>query len=47
MEDISKAIKKRRVELGLTQEELAKKLGYKSRATIAKIESGEMRRKYK
>ena len=31
-------IKARRIELGLTQDELAKKLGYKSRSTINKIE---------
>lgn len=34
-------IKKRREELGMSQDELAKKLGYKSRSTIAKIEKGE------
>lgn len=34
-------IKMRREDLGLSQDELAKKLGYKSRSTIAKIESGE------
>ena len=34
-------IKKRRYELRMSQEELAKALGYKSRSTIAKIESGE------
>ena len=33
-------IKKRREELGMTQEELATILGYKSRSTINKIESG-------
>lgn len=32
-------IKNRRDELGMTQLELAKKLGYKDRSTIAKIES--------
>ena len=31
----------RRKEVGLTQEELAKKLGYKSRSSIAKIENGD------
>lgn len=35
---IGDRIKARRVELGLTQDELAKKLGYKSRSTINKIE---------
>lgn len=34
-------IKHRREELGMSQDELAKKLGYKSRSTIAKIEKGE------
>lgn len=33
-------IKSRRKELGLTQEDLATALGYKSRTTIAKIEAG-------
>ena len=33
-------IKERREELGMTQEELSKKLGYKSRSTINKIEMG-------
>lgn len=33
-------IKMKRVELGLTQEELAKKSGYTSRSTINKIEAG-------
>lgn len=34
-------IRIRRESLGMTQEELANALGYKSRSTIAKIESGE------
>ncbi len=34
------AIKRRRIELGMTQQELAKKLGYKYGSTISKIESG-------
>lgn len=34
-------IKQKRLELGLSQQELADKLGYKTRSTIAKIESGE------
>lgn len=33
-------IKERRLELGLSQEELAHKVGYKSRSTINKIEAG-------
>lgn len=35
---IGKKVKARREELGLTQEELAKRLGYKSKSTINKIE---------
>ena len=38
--DIGERIKNRRIELGLTQEELASKLGYKSKSTINKIELG-------
>lgn len=34
-------IKKRRFELGMSQQDLADALGYKARSTIAKIESGE------
>lgn len=37
---IGSRIKKRRVELGMSQDELAEKMGYKSRSTIAKIEKG-------
>ena len=40
MADIGKKIRLQREFLGLTQEELAKKLGYKSKTTIAKIENG-------
>ena len=40
MSSLGENIKNRRIELGLSQEELADKLGYKSRSTIAKIESG-------
>lgn len=40
MTDIGKKIKAAREAAGLTQEELAKKLGYKSKTTINKIESG-------
>ena len=36
---IGDRIKKRRLELNMTQEELAKKAGYKSRSSIQKIES--------
>lgn len=38
---IAENIKKRRLELGLSQQELASILGYKSRSTINKIEAGE------
>ncbi len=37
---IGKMIKKRREELGYTQEQLAEKMGYKSKSTINKIEAG-------
>ena len=40
MTDIGKNIANRRIELGLTQEELAKKMGYKSKTSINKIEKG-------
>lgn len=40
MATIGDNIKKRREELGMTQEELAKILGYKSKSTINKIEMG-------
>lgn len=35
---IGERIKQRRLELGITQEELAKKAGYKSRSSVNKIE---------
>ena len=38
---IGEKIKQRRIELGMTQEELAKKIGYKGKVSISKIESGE------
>lgn len=38
---IGKRIKEKREELGLTQLELAHKMGYKSRAAICKVEKGE------
>lgn len=40
MTDIGKKIRIKRELLGITQEELAKRLGYKSKTTIAKIENG-------
>ena len=41
MTNLYENIRKRREQLGLTQGELAEMLGYKSRSTIARIESGE------
>lgn len=38
VESIGYRIRKRREELGMSQEELALRLGYKSRSSIAKIE---------
>lgn len=38
---IGQRVRARRRELGMTQGELAEKLGYKTRSAIAKIESGE------
>lgn len=40
MADIGKRIKEKRESLGMTQEELASKLGYKNKSSIAKIETG-------
>lgn len=40
MSEIGKNIMKRRKELGITQEELACRMGYKSKSTINKIELG-------
>ena len=41
MSDIYARIRARREELNLSQEELAKRMGYKSRSSINKIEMGE------
>ena len=38
--DIAHNIKRRRMELNLSQQELAQAVGYRSRSTIAKIEGG-------
>lgn len=35
-------IRKRRIELGMSQEELAHKVGYTDRSMIAKIETGKV-----
>lgn len=40
MVSIGEKIRIRREELGMSQDELADKMGYKSRSTIAKIEKG-------
>ncbi len=40
MAEIGKRIREKREALGMTQEELAAKLGYKNKSTIAKIENG-------
>ncbi len=40
MANIGIKIKERREALGLSQDELAERMGYKSRSTIAKIEKG-------
>lgn len=40
MANIGEKICARRKEIGMTQEELAQKMGYKSRSTINKIENG-------
>ena len=41
MLELYENIRARRIALNMTQQELAKKLGYKSTSTIAKIESGK------
>lgn len=41
MLEIYTRIKQRREELGMSQDELAQKMGYKSRSSIAKIENGD------
>lgn len=35
-------IKKRRLELGMTQNDLSEKLGYKEKSAISKIEKGKV-----
>lgn len=41
MNDLGQRIRQRRIELGLTQDELAKRVGYSSRSSINKIEIGK------
>lgn len=40
MSNIGTNIRNRRIEIGMTQEELANRIGYKSKSTINKIELG-------
>lgn len=42
MLDLYSNIKNRRLELGMTQSELAKKMGYSEKSMISKIESGKV-----
>lgn len=42
MIQLYKNIKERRIQIGMSQDELAKKTGYTSRSSIAKIEKGEV-----
>lgn len=42
MLDLYKNIRERRKELNMSQDELARKVGYTSRSTIARIENGEI-----
>ena len=37
---IGKRIQRRRMEIGMSQEELAKKMGYQDRSTISMVETG-------
>lgn len=43
MPDIHKNIKRRRLQLEMTQEELAKRLGYSGKSMISKIEQGRVK----
>ena len=47
MLEIYKRIRARREELGISQEELAKRMGYRSRSSINKIQNGEDKEKVK
>lgn len=42
MDELYRNIRKRRLELGMTQKELAAKCGYKDHTTINKIENGSV-----
>lgn len=41
--EIGDRIRQKRIEMGLSQDELAQKVGYSSRSTVAKIEKGTRR----
>lgn len=47
MLEIYKRIRARREELGISQEELAKRMGYRFRSSINKVENGEDKEKVK
>ena len=38
--DLAEKVRNRRIELGMSQEELARRMGYSSRSSINKIENG-------
>ena len=40
MSDLSTRVRLRREQLGLSQEELARRMGYRSRSSITKLEKG-------
>ena len=40
MSELSRRILQRRLELGLSQEELAQRMGYRSKSSITKLEKG-------
>ena len=42
MDELYRNIRKRRLEIGMTQKELADKCGYKDHTTINKIENGSV-----
>lgn len=42
MDELYKNIRARRIQLGITQRELAQKCGYKDHTTINKIEKGQV-----
>ncbi len=44
--DIAKILKERRIELDITQDDLAKHLGYDNRSTLHRLETGQTRWKF-